>query len=512
MMNYKFKNSARNDFAINMLLAFISVMLIVIGFKIVSNKVAIVVYALSIAVSYCRVAVEAIEKIAGRKIHSSLISTVAVLVIFTSQNFMAAAIVAVIYSVSKAISDFICSVFSEKLLENEDIKPCYNVVSGEELKRVSVDELVEGDVVKVNKGDYLAFSYSYVDSSGVNHNFKSGKFSVCDEALVSFVSPYPYEIDFEASTSEEPSNSERITALISKAYTVIALVIAVLMFVLKIVKGAVFTDSLFTLGVFLLFANPLSINSGVLQAGFFLRKDLKRQGINLKNVCEVEKLSRVKKVLFAQDVVMEDEKFINEDVIKTVKIADVLKIETELLGSGDEKETEAIAVAAGFNQFESGCDEDKTKEIIAEQVIQGTVAYVSSGEIENTKIENTKNVLSLSRANTSKKALTKLVQEIKSAKIYKWFVNIRMAFGALVNFAVIAVYASGIGDKFLHGLLEDSGAQGSVASFTLKEKIAKWFIYNNSLAPWFIGIVHLCLINILLLVTIAFLNNNKKLR
>ena len=506
-MNYKFKNSARNDFAINMLLVFISAMLIFISFKVVSNKATIVIYALSIAVSYCKIAVEAIEKLIAGKVHSSLISTVAVLVIFASQKFLVAAATAVIYSVSKAVFDFICSVFSEKLLEDEDIKPYYNVVFGEELKSVSVDELAEGDVVKVCKGDYLAFDYICADSKGVNKAFKSGKFSVCDEALVSFVSPCPYEIDFEECTVNEPSKSERITAIVSKTYTVIALAVAVLMFVLKIAQGVTFIDSLFVLGAFLLFANPLSINSGVLQAGLFIRKNLKSQGIALESISDVDKLSRVKKIFFTKDVVVENENRVNEGVVKAVKIADVLKIETELLGGGDDGETEAIAVAAGFNQFESGCDEDKIKEILAEQVVKGTVAYVSSEAIESTK-----NVLPLSKENISKKALPKLVKAIKSAKIYKWFVNIRAVFGALVNFAVMAIYAGGIGDKLLNVLFGESEVQGGAGTFSLKAKIAKCFIYDNTMAPWLIVVVHLCLINVLLLFTIGFLNNNKKLR
>lgn len=506
-MNYKFKNSAKSDFAINMLLVLISAMLIFIGLKVASNKATIVIYALSIAVSYCKIAVEAIEKLIGGKIHSSLISTAAVLVIFASQEFMAAAAVAVVYSLSKAIFDFICSHFSDKLLENEEIKPYYNVVLGEELKSVSIDELVEGDIVKVKKGDYLAFDYLCEDAKGVKKSCKAGKFSAFDEADVVFVSRYPYEIDFEESTANELSKSERITALFEKAYTVIALVIAVLMFVLKITKGETFTDSLFIFGVFLLFVNPLSISSGVLQAGLFTRKNLKNQGINLESISDVEKLSRVKKILFTKDIVVENENCVNEDVVKAVKIADVLKVETELLGSGDDRETEAIAVAAGFNQFESGCDEEKTKEIIAEQVIKGTVAYVSTKATENTK-----NVLSLSEENVTKKALPKLVQGIKSAKIYKWFVNARAVLGVLINAVVIEVYASGIGDKILTKFFGESGIQGSVETFSIKDKIAKCFIYNNAMAPWLIGIVHLCLINVLLFVTIGFLNNNKKLR
>ena len=105
-----------------------------------------------------------------------------------------------------------------------------------------------------------------------------------------------------------------------------------------------------------MFANPLSINSGVLQAGLFIRKNLKSQGIALESISDVDKLSRVKKIFFTKDVVVENENRVNEGVVKAVKIADVLKIETELLGGGDDGETEAIAVAAGFNQFESGCD------------------------------------------------------------------------------------------------------------------------------------------------------------
>ncbi len=504
-MKYKFKNSSKSDFAINLLLVLISAMLIFIAMKMLSNKISIVVYALAIAITYCRIAVEAIEKLIGGKVHSSLISTVAVLIIFASQEFMAAAVVAVVYSLSKAVFDLICSCFSDKLLEDEECKLYYNVVNGDEIKQVSAKELSQGDVIKAVRGEHLAFDYVYENEKG-KKNYKAGKFNLADEGEVTYLSAFPYEIDFEESKTLEPSKAERATALITKVYTIAAVVIAVIMFILKMAKGLPFMDALYVLGMYLLFANPLSINSGVVMAGLFSLKNMKQNGISLENTSDVEKLSRVKKVYFTKDAVVENETHINESVVKTIKIADVLGIETELLNEGDEKETEVIAVGAGFNQYQSCCNSDKTDAVIAEQVIKGAVAYIGEEK------EDTMNILSVNGKIACKKAFPELIKGIKSSKIYKWFSFARAAVGAFINFVVIAFYASGIGDKILSEKLVEAEGMDSVDSVSLKTKLLKCLLCNDMLAPWLICGIHLVVINLLLLVTVGFLNNNKKLR
>lgn len=505
-MKFKFKNSTKNDFAVNLLLVLISALLIFIGAKIVSNKAAIVIFALSIAVSYCKIAVEAIEKIIGGKIHPSLISTLAVLIIFASQQFLPAAVVAAVYSLSKAVFNLICSLFSDKLLENEDAKPYYNVILDGEEKTIPADELAEGDVVQASKYEYLAFDYIFENEKGEKKSFKAGKFSACDKAKVTVVAQHPYEIDFENSEFETPSKQEKLTALITNVYTALAAVLAVVMFVISLTKGGAFTDSLYILGVYLLFANPLSINSGVLQAGLFFLKYLKSNGVILKNTAEIDKISGIKKVYFTDDSVYEGQNRASEAVVKAVKIAGVLEIETELLSGKDEQETKTASNVVGFKKYTSNCSKEQAKEIITKPVEKGVAAYVSSEEAEKTD-----KLVFVNQKLAFKDALPHFIKAVKSAKIYKWFTALRAALGALINALVIMIYASGIGDK-LFSKLSTAVAEEAVDTSSLKEKLVKCFFYNDALAPWLIGFVHLFLVNLLLLVTIGFLNNNKKLR
>lgn len=513
-MNYKFKykNSAKNDFAVNLLLILISAVLAFMGAKFFGSRSSIVVYALSIAVSYCKIAVEAIERLIGGKLDVSLISTVAILIIFASQNFLAAAAVAVVYSLCKVVFDFICSLFSDRLIEEDENKLKYEVyLDNSETKTVYAEDLEENDIVKVKKGEYLGFDYIFKNEKGEEKTFKSGKFNSADEAYVKVVQQWPYEIDFSDCYCNEKSKAEKITAIVTNIYTLAAVVIALAMFAMKIIDGESFFDSLYTFGVFLLFANPLSIDSGVLHAGLFSLKDLKEKGINLKSAYEVEKLSRVKKVFFTNDTALEDENTVNISAVKAVKIADVLNVDVELLSDKDEKNTEILATSVGFNQYQALVDDEKTRSIIAEQVIKGDVAYVSEKKQEDTKM-----VISLStdckeKNSVCKKSLGNLMIAVKTTKFYKLFAYLRVAIGVVVNFAVLAFYAIGIGDRiFSNMLIEEVTASAEETSLTAK--LLECLVYNNTVAPWLIGLVHIVVINVFLFITLGFLNNNKKLR
>lgn len=512
-MKYKYRNSSKNEFALNLLIILIAAILWFMGAEFFSNKAAIIVFALSIAVCYCRIAVEAIEKIISGKVTSALISTVAILIIFASQQFSAAAMVAIVYSLCKTVFDFICSLISDKLTKDDENKLKYDVVCQDDVKSVSAEELSEDDLVKVKKGDHLAFDYYVQAENGEKKRYKAGKFTVSDEALVEVIENVEYEIDFSESVGEsETSKAEKVANIIKNIYTVAAVIIALVMFVIKTVNGDSLFDSLYIFGMYLLFANPLSIDSGILQAGLLSIKSLKDNGIKVKSTADVEKLSKVNKVFFSDSVAVCGEKA-NPDMVKAVKIADVLNLETELLCAGDEKESAVIANACDFKRYQSFCNEEKSKEIIAEQVIGGTVAYVCDKGCEQTK-----KVIGFSvdegENRIGKTSLSALIKATKSTKFYKWFVVARAAAGAFINMLVIAFYASGIGDRFFANKLveTDMTVTSSTDGVSIADKLIKCFVYNDMMAPWIIALIHIFVINLFLFVTVCFLNNNKKLR
>ena len=131
-MNFKYKNSNKNNLLVNMLIIMISAVLTFMGAKMFGAKVGVVVFAIAIAVCFYKIAIEAIEKLISGKIHYTLVCLVSVLCIFASQKFLMSAIVAMIISLSMTIYDFINSLISTKLLENDANKLKYEVLVSEE--------------------------------------------------------------------------------------------------------------------------------------------------------------------------------------------------------------------------------------------------------------------------------------------------------------------------------------------------------------------------------------------
>lgn len=497
-MNYKYRNSQKNNFAVNLLLLIIAAVFIFAGAKVLGNKVAIVAYAISIAVSFCKIAVDAIEKAINKKIGGSLIVTVAVLLIFASQKFLSASLVALVFSLSKLIFDYICSSFSDRVLEEDQNKLTYEVLDEDKQVTIFAEDLQQGDEVLVKQGDYLAFDYLYKNKDGKEKVFSAGKFSICDEATVKVVVPVPYEIDFEESSVEPKSKIEKISNIVTKGYCLLMIVVALCMFGIDIVKTGSVVASLYVLGMYLLFVNSLTLSSGVMFAGLFSLKHLKNNGVYLENTVDLENLSTVKKIAITDELVGEE--VADADVIKAVKVAEVLKVETELVSDNDDAKAGVKSKTIGFDNY--------ANEVTA-SLKKGTVAVVTSKEIE------TENMLVFgldkkSRLSVCKSKLLNLVKAINYSKIYKWFVAARIAVGAFVNTAVCAVFASGKGAEIISKMLVETDETSTDGIISLKAKILKALVESEMLAPWIIIAVHLVIINLLLFVTIAFLNENKK--
>lgn len=506
--NYVYKNSSKNDFAVDLLIVVISALLTFMAAKFFENRVAIVFYAISIAVCYCRIAIDAIEKVLAKKFDADIISTAAILLVFASQKFLVASIISIIYSLSKCLMNFINSCFSEKLLENEKFGPLYTVIDGENEKKVLSDDLIEGDRVAVKKGDYLAFSYIYEAENSNTKKVKAGVFNLCDEAIVTVIEPQPYEVDFEASAEKIGfSSTEKKIKLAVLIYTIAAIVTAVAMFALKTYSDS-FSAGLYALGIYLLFACPASLDSGIIVSGFFAARNLKENGINIEKIDDLEKISKVKKIYFTDGVTVSNDE-ISADVIKALKVAEVLKVDTALIGKENDKVAK-IAKVCGLKNYEV-IDFENAEEFFAKESAKNVVALVCESPLEETKNLLCMSVDANNEKTVCKSKLSEFVKATKHTKIFKWFITARAAIGALINFVAIAVFASGKLDLFLSNRVlksESIEEQGN----GIINGILKVMLYEDTLAPWLIAVMHLVMINVFLLVALAFLNNNKKVR
>lgn len=504
-MNFKYKNSNKNNLLVNMLIIMISAVLTFMGAKMFGAKVGVVVFAIAIAVCFYKIAIEAIEKLISGKIHYTLVCLVSVLCIFASQKFLMSAIVAMIISLSMTIYDFINSVISTKLLENDANKLKYEVlVSEENTELVFADDLQEGDLVKVQKGDYLAFDYFYTDKKGVERKAKAGKFNfeTDEETVVKVQEVVDYDIDFEESVQDTNSKVLKIVKIASEVYVYLLIAVAIVLCGLDFVQSKAILQSIYVLGVYLIFANPLVVNSGVLASGLISLKDLKQKGLCLESVSNLEKLSNVKKIYVTNELVAEETK-VNPEVIKAVKIAEVLKIDTELLSDVDEEKTEVIAKTVGFKTYQSNVSAEDVSALADAPLKMGGSACVTSLQVECEKAM----VISTdceAKNHICKNKIFELAKAIKYSSFFKWFSYARVAVGAVVNAGVLALFASGKGANFIANKLVETDVE------TLKGKILTALYQYEMLTPWVICAVQLILINVLLFLTLAFLTDNGK--
>ncbi len=495
---YYYKNSSKNDFFTNLVIVIISAIFVFLGANVFSgnsvagsSKFSIVVYAVAVAVAYCRIAVETIEKLLLKRFDVNIISVLAVLLIFASQQFKSAALVAVVYSFCKCIFDLICADFSDKILSNSEEQLFYTVVSEEGEIEMPCSKLQKGDKIIAHLGDYLAFDYSVDGSEKV---YKAGSFNLAEEKEVTVKQICDYEIDFSVLNKNSMSKTEKSLQIFTYVYIVVIFLFAVFMFAKSLAGGTEFYKSLYNLGLYLLFANPLTLNSGMFFAGAFNLISLNKSGVKINNNADLEKLANTKKIVFDESVVGLPDNTLNNEVVKAVRIAEVLKINTAYLGNEDSAAVDLV----GFDE----CVEEIPNQI-------GTT-YIGEKEEEckNTlKVSTNENAESFVDNNS----LTQLVKSCKSTKWLKFFEFFRVAFGIVFNFVLMLVFSSNsIANRINNVIIENEGIEQK----PLVARLFETMVNDNSLSPWIIAFFHLAIIIIFMFISMSFINKNynKKLR
>ncbi len=299
---HKYKNSYKNDFLFNLVLILVSVVLtfaaskfFTSGIGMLNAKNGIIIYALAIVFAFSKPAIDAIEKLFNGKFSSQIVAIASILLMFASKRYLAACVIAIIFSFCECVYNLILSDISTEYIDCEGELE-YLVVTDTNYVKTPLSKLECGDLVLASEGDYLSFSYETQDSSGKTKTIKPGYFTLSENMVVKVVSPCEYDIDF----NENCTSLGRTINLIS--YIICGLVgaLAVFLTVKGFIDGKSVQDCIYTFAKYLLFATPFAYTSGITQVVYILKKVFANKGVVLNDFEDVQNLSTVKKIFFAQ--------------------------------------------------------------------------------------------------------------------------------------------------------------------------------------------------------------------
>ncbi len=299
---HKYKNSFKIDFMFNLVLILVAVVLTFIASKFFSSgigvftaKNGIIVYALSIVFSFSKVAIDTIEKLFCGKFSSQIISIVSILLMFASKRYLAAAVIAIIFSFCECVYNLLLSDISTEIIKQEGELE-YLVVTDTGYVKTSLSDLKHEDMVVASEGDYLSFSYETKDAQDKTKTRKPGYFNEAKTTPVKVLQTYEYDIDFDENCTKLGKTISFISYVICGLICVVACIFAINAYS----DGKSMQDALYTLSKYILFAVPFAYTSGITQYAYLLKKRLAKNGIVFDSVADTEKLASVKKIFFSQ--------------------------------------------------------------------------------------------------------------------------------------------------------------------------------------------------------------------
>lgn len=326
---HKYKNSFKIDFMFNLVLILVAVVLTFIASKFFSSgigvftaKNGIIVYALAIVFSFCKVAIDTIEKLFCGKFSSQIIAIVSILLMFASKRYLAAAIIAILFSFCECVYNLLLSDVSTEIIKQEGELE-YLVMTDTGYTKTSLSGLKREDMVVASEGDYLSFSYEIKDAQDKIKIRKPGYFNEAKSTSVKVLQTYDYDIDFDENCTKLSKTINFISYAICGLFCVLACVFARNAYM----DGKSAQDAFYILSKYLLFAVPFAYTSGITQYAYLLKKRLAKDGVVFDSHEDTEKLASVKNIFFSQKGVVTNGK----PVIKVVEpannysIQDVLK-------------------------------------------------------------------------------------------------------------------------------------------------------------------------------------------
>ena len=281
MKNNAYKTYPKNILTKYVISIIISAVLLaaasIAGAKSVSTF-SVILYVLSIASALSLSTLGSIEALMDKRFEPVLLRNLAVLVLFLCGAYSVSAFASVAFCFSNMISIFSNISASTAYIKNNKAQLEYSVVNGESMKTVAAEKLKLGDVVAVEKGDYLCFDGVLENGSKQYYGVYKG-----EPQKIRVTQSYDYSVDFHAMLCA----ANPIYNAVFRYYPLSVLLIAVILAALKLIFAhTTVAASLFSPAAILLLCMPDMIISGI---GIYFAK--------FGNAAKLEKFNSVKNIV-----------------------------------------------------------------------------------------------------------------------------------------------------------------------------------------------------------------------
>ena len=343
----------------------------------IPSFIKIILYIISFGLLLYRNIIKAVKTlINGHYIDENLLISISCIGALLIGEVLEGMMVIILYSIGKILEGKAVNKGRNSIKELVELKAFYaNLKKGKEIKKVNVEDLKVKDIIIIKKGEKVPVDgkvikgSTYLDTSSLTGEESPLKVNVNDKILSGMVNTsniIEMEVEKEFSDStvskilellEEATNkkakTETLVSKISKIYTPLVLVLAILSFLLlPVVFNISVKDALYRSLTFLVISCPCAIAISVPLAYFNGIGISSKNGILIKGSNYLDNLGNAKRIVFdktgtltgakleVKDIVINDNSYTKEEIVKILRIGESLSnhpVAKAIMDLSDEK-------------------------------------------------------------------------------------------------------------------------------------------------------------------------------
>ena len=343
----------KKEFHLSILL--IAIVLGVIAYFVSNNIIKISLFIISLGLLLCKIIIKAYKLlINSHVVDENLLITISCIGAYLLGEYMEGLMVIVLYTIGKMLEEKALNKSRGEIKNLVSLKATYaNLKINKEIKKIDVSEIKLGDIIVIKKGEKVPTDgivlkgESYFDTSMLTGESEEVLLKEKDEILSGSINKGNV---IEMKVTKEYSNStvakilnllenatnkkaktETILSKVSKFYTPIVIILAILVITLfPVLFNISYSDSIYRGLTFLVVACPCAIMISIPLSYFTGIGISGKNGILIKGSNYLDNLAFTKKIIFdktgtitngsfeVEDIIIEDKKYSKEEIIDII--------------------------------------------------------------------------------------------------------------------------------------------------------------------------------------------------
>lgn len=325
----------------------IGTILLIVSILLRNTKFGFIQYVITYIVLAHKIILEAIDNIKDKEFFGEefLMSLSSLIALFLREGFEANIII-LLYSIGELFEDRSIDKSRESIEKLLDLKDnLVNLFVGEEVKRISVEDIKVGDIILLKPGDKVVVDgivvdgESFIDNKSITGESKlvsvsknemvySGAINVDGNLKLrvekEFKDSFATKIlDLIENAYDSKTKSEKFITRFSRVYTPSVVILAILITIILPLFNIPFSESIRRAAIFLIVSCPCALAISIPLSFYSGISGLSKNGILVKGSSNIEKLSKVKNVIFDKTGTLTKGSFVVEDYSseETLKLA-----------------------------------------------------------------------------------------------------------------------------------------------------------------------------------------------